>query len=266
MNKLLVAIFDNETSADAGLNALRTLHAAGDISLYATGVISRDGKGVVSVKKPLDARPVGTATGLAVGSLIGMLGGPVGVVIGAVTGTVAGAVRDFWGAGVGLDFVEEATRHLLPGKVALVAEIEEEWVIPVDTALEAAGGHVFRRTRTEVAEAQFDHDITAFKSEVKELESEVFHASGVARIKLQAKLAAARTSLDGAVHRAQQRVGTLRQEADAKAESLKLQLSLVKGDVRARIEDRMKRVRSAYHTRGAKLSHAWSLTREALAA
>ena len=266
MNKLLVAVFENEVAAVAGLNALHAVHEAGDITLYASGVLARDVRGVVSVKRSLDVGPISTATGLAVGSLIGLLGGPVGVTIGAVTGTLAGAVRDCWAAGVGLDFIEEAAAHLQPGKVALVAEIEEEWVIPVDTALEAAGGHVFRRTRTEVAEAQFDHDITAFKSEVKELESEVFHASGVARIKLQAKLAAARTSLDGAVHRAQQRVGTLRQEADAKAESLKLQLSLVKGDVRARIEDRMKRVRSAYHTRGAKLSHAWSLTREALAA
>jgi len=265
MNKLLVAIFDNEAAADAGLNALRTLHTNADITLYATGVLTKNGQGVVSVKKSMDPSPVGTATGLAVGSLIGLLGGPAGVAIGALTGTVVGAVRDFWAAGVGLDFIEEATRHLHPGKVALVAEIEEEWVVPVDTALEAVGGQVFRRTRTEVAEAQFDHDIVAFKSEIRELESEASNASGVAKTRLQAKLATAKTSLDGAVHRAQQRVDTLKQEADAKAESLKLQLGQAKGDVKARIEDRMKRVKSAYHARGAKLAQAWSLTKEALA-
>ena len=37
---------------------------------------------------------------------------------------------------------------------------------------QAAGGRVFRRTRTEVAEAQFDHDISAFRSEIEELEAE----------------------------------------------------------------------------------------------
>ena len=104
MNKLLVAVFDNETAADAGLMALRALHDAGDITLYATGVLARDAQGVVSVKKSMDAGPSGTITGLAVGGLIGMLGGPVGMAIGAVTGSVAGAVRDFWVAGVGLDF------------------------------------------------------------------------------------------------------------------------------------------------------------------
>ena len=53
---------------------------------------------------------------------------------------------------------------------------------------------------------------------------------------------------------------------EAKAESLKLQLSQAKGDVTARIEDRMKRVKRAYHARGAKLAQAWNLTKEALTA
>jgi len=265
MNKLLVAIFDNETAADAGLNALRTLHAAGDITLYASGVLASDAKGVIRVRKSIDDGPVGTVTGLAVGSLIGLLGGPVGMAIGAVTGSVAGAVRDFWVAGVGLDFVEEATRHLRPGKVALLAEIEEEWVIPVDSALEAVGGMVFRRTRTEVAEAQFDHDIAAVKSEIHELESETSHATGAVKTQLEAKLVSAKMSLDGAVQRASQRVDALKHEADAKADALKRQLSQATGDVKARIEDRIKRVKSAYHARGAKLSRAWGLTREALA-
>ena len=265
MNKMLVAIFDNETAADVGLQALHKLHATGDITLYATGVMVKDAAGKVSVKKPLDQGPVGTGVGLAVGSLIGLLGGPVGLVAGALTGTLFGAIRDFWVAGVDLDFVEEAGKGLLPGKVALVAEVEEEWVTPVDSALETAGGHVFRRTRTEVAEAQFDHDIAAFKSELKELESEASRASGAAKTKLQAKIATAKSGLDAAVHRAKQRVDTLKLEAGTKAEALKHQLGQVKGDVKARIEDRVKRVKGAYHARGAKLSQAWDLTKEALA-
>jgi uncharacterized membrane protein len=265
MNKLLFVVFDSETEASAGLNALRTLHAAGDITLFSTAVLGRSANGSVSVKESMDSGPIGTAAGLAVGSLIGLLGGPVGVAIGALTGTVTGAVRDFWAAGVGLDFIEEATQLLQSGKVALVAEIEEEWVIPVDTALEAAGGQVLRRTRTELAEAHFDHDIAAFKSEIKELESEASQAGGAAKTKLQAKLAAAKARLDSALRHAQHGLDTLTKEADAKAEALKMQLSQAKGDVKALIEDRMKRVKGSYNARGAKLSQAWSLTKEALA-
>ena len=265
MNKMLVAVFDNETAAESGLQALRRLHAAGDITLYATGVMVKDAKGHISVKKALDAGPIGVATGLAVGSLIGLLGGPVGVAVGALTGTVAGAVRDFWVAGVGLDFVEEAERFLKPGKVGLVAEIEEEWVIPVDSALEAVGGHVFRRTRSEVADAAFDHDMAAFRSEITALEAEASHATGAAKAKLETQLGLAKTRLDAAVQRARQRVDALKLEADAKAESLKAQLGQAKDDVKARVEDRVTRVKTAYHARGAKLSQAWGLTKQALA-
>ena len=267
MNKMLIAVFDDESAADAGLQALHRLHAEGDITLYASGVIAKDAKGVVCVKRSMDQGPIGTATGLAVGSLIGLLGGPMGVAVGAMAGTMVGAVRDFWGAGVGLDFIEEADKHLQPGKVALVAEIEEEWVMPVDIALEGAGGRVFRCTRSEVAEGQFNHDIAAFKAEIKDLESEASQASASIKTKLQARLVEARNSLDAAVERARYWSVTLNQEADAKAESLKEQLRQTKGEVKVKvkIEDRVKRVKSGYHERGAKLSQAWALTKEALA-
>ena len=74
MNKMLIAVFDSETAAEAGLQALHKLHAAGDITLYVSGVLVRDAQGALSVKKTMDAGPVGMATGLAVGSLIGLLG------------------------------------------------------------------------------------------------------------------------------------------------------------------------------------------------
>jgi len=265
MNKMLIAIFDNETAADAGLRALRQLHAAGDITLYATGVITKDASGQVIVKQMADQGPVGTASGMAVGSLIGLLGGAVGVVVGAATGTIVGAVRDFWVAGVGLDFVAEAQATLQPGKVALVAEIEEEWVIPVDSALEALGGQVLRRTRSEVAEAQYDHDIAALKSEIRALEDEASEASDSAKLTLQSKLAKAQISLESAVERAKQKVETLKIEADTKAESLKVQLTQVADQAKTKLEDRLQHVRHAYHARGSKLAQAWALTKEALA-
>lgn len=53
---------------------------------------------------------------------------------------------------------KETEAILKPGKLALVAEIVEEWVFPVDADLEAVGGCVFRRARSELFEAHFDHD------------------------------------------------------------------------------------------------------------
>jgi uncharacterized membrane protein len=264
MNKLLVAVFDTEAAADAGLNALRALHTAGDITLYATSVLVRHADGTVGVRQTRGTGPIGTVSGLALGSLIGLLGGPVGVAVGAATGTAVGAIRDFWVAGVGLDFIEAALLHLKPGKVALVAEVEEEWVVPIDAALEAAGGQVFRRSRTEVAAAHFDHDVATFKAELASLDAEASHATGVAKTRLQTRLATTKAGLDAAVHRAEERLDALKQDAAAKAESLERQLDQAEGDARARIDDRLKRLKAGQHARGAKLGQAWHLTKEAL--
>ena len=265
MNKILVAVFDNEAAANGGLQALRTLHGKGDITLYASGMVAKDVDGRVSVKTAQDFGAQGTATGHAVGSLVGLFVGPVGATVGSMAGVVAGAARDVWVTGVGVDFIERAERHFQPGKVALVAEMEEEWIIPVDTALEAAGAWVLRRGRVESMEAQFDQDIAAFRLELEDLEAEASHAGGMARSRLQTKIDAAKSSLEGALARARARIDTLKLEADAKSESLKLQLGQATGDVKDRIEDRIKRVKGSYHSRGAKLSQAWDLTKEALA-
>jgi len=128
---MLVVLFNNEKAADAGRQALRKLHDEGDITLYATAVVARDASGKISVKEVSDRGTSGAGVGLAVGALVGLLAGPVGMAVGAVTGTLAGSIRDFWVAGVDLDFVEEAEKMLLPGKVTLVAEVDEEWVVPV---------------------------------------------------------------------------------------------------------------------------------------
>jgi uncharacterized membrane protein len=266
MNKFLLATFDTEAAADAGLQALQKLHRSGDITLYATGVLARDAQGRLSVCKGM---PTGTddgkLTGLAMGSLIGLLGGPMGLAIGALTGTAAGAVRDFAVAGVGIDFIEEAQIRLQAGKVALLAEIEEEWVVPVDVALEAAGGQVLRRGRTDGAEAQFDHDIVVLEAEIDELEAEAKQAGGTALARVQTRLDDARSSLERALQRARDRVETLRLEAEAKTASLKAQWEQTQGDVKHRVDQRLQRVKKAYHARGAKLSRAWALTKEAFA-
>lgn len=264
MNKMLIAIFDTEATAHEGLVALRQLHNEGDITLYATGVVAKDLAGTVSVPSSMEHSPSGAGLGLAVGGLIGLLGGPLGLLIGASTGAVAGTLRDMWVVGVGMDFIEEAERHMAPGKVALVAELDEEWITPVDAALAPLGAVVLRRARSEVLEARFDQDIAALKAEIQALEAEAEHASESAQAGLQAKLMAAQASLDAALQRAQQQVESLKAEADAKAQALKDQLNDARSGMHDRIDARLKRVKSGYHARGHKLSQAWSLTKEAL--
>ena len=83
MNKMLVAVFESENKAYEGLSALKDLHYNGDITLYATAVVSKNEKGELHLNTAADQGPIGTATGLLTGSLIGLLGGPIGFVVGA---------------------------------------------------------------------------------------------------------------------------------------------------------------------------------------
>lgn len=265
MNRMLVAVFDTEVAAEAGSRALRHLDSEGDITLYALGVIAKDANGNVSLKKATDSFGIGAGMGLAVGGLIGLLAGPVGVVVGAAAGTLLGAVRDFWVAGVGLGFVEEASTLLQPGKTALVAEMEEDWVIPVDAAMEAAGGAVIRRARTDVVQEQFDQDIAAMKTDISHLEAEYKHASGAAQTRLQAKLAATEADLSRTTQRAKQKLAEFKQDTETRLHAIEAQVARAQGKARARLETRLEKVRSAYGERTAKLSQAWGLTKEALA-
>jgi uncharacterized membrane protein len=47
--------------------------------------------------------------------------------IGATAGFTGGATADLYNSGVGDDFIDDVYKFLLPSKVALVAEIEEDW-------------------------------------------------------------------------------------------------------------------------------------------
>jgi len=261
---MLMVVFDDDRSAEGGAQALKALHDEGEITLYALGVISRDTTGTIRIEKAVDPTSMGTGIGLAVGGFVGMLGGPLGVAVGAATGGVVGAVRDFWAAGVGLDIVLEADGRLRPGKVAVIAEVEEDWVATVDAAMEAVGGDVYRRARADVAEAAMERDIVAFRADITSIEKELQQATGDAKKRLQNKVNAATASLEGGLERARQAVDAQRHEAAGKLHHLEDQFAKAKGSVDGALDRRIKRLRTAFAERSDKLEQAWGLARQAL--
>jgi hypothetical protein len=146
----------------------------------------------------------------------------------------------------------------------VVAEVREERVIPVDTRLEALGGVVFRRARTEIVDAQIEHDIATFKTEIKSLQAEYARATGESSAKLGAKIEAAQLKLQAVQDRARARVEAVKLEAQVKIKSLQGQVSMTHGRTRARLELRLAQVCANYEVRSAKLSRAWQLANEAL--
>jgi len=188
MDRMLVVVFDNETKAYEGRKALLQLDGEGSITVYAYAVMAKHADGTATVKQEDDSGPIGSLVGTSFGSLIGLLGGPAGIAIGAAAGLAAGGAADLENARIGDDFIEDVTKFLLPNKVALVAEIEEDWTTPVDTRMEAIGGSVFRRALSDVKRTIHEENIAAMRADLAQTKAEHAKAHADRKAKLQEKI------------------------------------------------------------------------------
>jgi len=221
MERMMVVVFDSEKKAYEGAAALRQLEREGSITAYAGAVVAKNADGTASVKQLDDSGPVGSLVGTSVGSLIGLLGGPAGVAIGAASGLAVGAVLDLENARVGTDFVEDVSRSLKPTKVALIAEIEEDWTTPVDTRMEALGGTVLRRALSDVEEDIRQKDVTAMKADLAQLKAEASKARADRRAKLQSRIDQLKEKIEAQQHDAKERRDAFRARQQAKGAVLK---------------------------------------------
>jgi uncharacterized membrane protein len=229
-------------------------------------VIGKDEKGNLQVLKAEDEGPLGTATGALVGTLVGFLGGPVGAAVGLAGGAMVGSLGDFFNTGVSASFLEGVGEQLTPGRAAVVAEVSEDWVTPLDTRIEALGGFVIREWRAEYEDEIYAQEIRYRKAELAELKAELSQTAAENRARLQARIEKAEARLQQSIDRTQTWIDTRQRETEAKIRALQAQAEKSKAETRARIESRISHMRSEYKRRSEKLHQAMQLTREALAA
>jgi uncharacterized membrane protein len=262
VNKILISTFGTEQSAFEGLAALKDLHADGDITLYASSVIAKDPQGTVSVRQAADSGPVGTLVGMVTGGLIGLLGGPAGVAVGAYVGGFGGLMYDLINAGLSGDVVDDIAASLAPGKVAVVADIDETWVTPVDARLGAIGGTTFRQYPGEVVDDQLTRDAETASKELEQLDAELRETSGEARANVEAAIAQQRAKLDALVARIEKRLADRKAEFEAKLGTLRAQHERAREQQREHIDARMEELKTSYEVRKEKLEDARRLAKE----
>jgi len=253
MEKMLVAVFDNEPQTYEGSRALKDLDTEGSITIYAESVIKKNADGTVSVMQAEGDFPVRTVGGTAVGSLIGLLGGPVGLGIGAVAGALAGSIGDLYVAGVNADFLDDVSATLTPGKCAVVADVSEEWVTPVDSRMEAVGGVVFRSLKTTVEDDQRATDVAELKDEIAQLKAEHTKAQADRKAKLQARIDSVNAKIQEKLDQAKQRLEQIKGETDAKVQALQQKAAKAQGDAKKAIDARIAQLRGEYEERSRRL-------------
>jgi uncharacterized membrane protein len=226
----------------------------------------------VSVREAADGGPVGTLVGMVTGGLIGLLGGPAGVAVGAYVGGFGGLMYDLFNAGVSGDFIDEVSAALTPGKVAVVADIDETWVTPVDARLGALGGTTFRRYPSDVIDEELTRETEAASKELEELKAELAQASGETKANVQAAIERQRAKLDALVARVEKALADRKAEFEARLSTLRAQHEQAREQQRQHIQARIDELKASYETRKEKLEEARQLakasaemTREALA-
>jgi len=230
MDRMLVVVFDSEAKAWEGKRALMQLDGEGSICVYAYAVLAKQPDGTTLVKGEDDYGPrdFGTLLGTSFGTTIGLLGGLVGMAIGAATGVICGAAVDLNHARIGEDFIEDVKQALTPSKVALVAEIEEDWTTPTDTRMEAIGGTVFRRSLSEVKHTIHEENMNAMKADLAQMKAERAQAHAERKAKLQEKINKLDSKIQEYLQKAKERREAAEREAQAKAQVLKAKAAAAK--------------------------------------
>jgi len=220
MDRMVVVVFDNESKAYEGKKALLRLDAEGSINIYAYAVLAKHADGTVSVKQGDEPGPIGTLVGTSLGSLIGLLGGPAGLAIGATVGFTGGAIFDLNNVRIGEDFLDDVTKTLTPDKVAVVAEINEDWTTPLDESMEAIGGSVFRRALSDVTDAADQKEVAAMKADLAQLRAEHAKAQAERKAKLLDKINQLDSKIQARLQKAKDRRLAAERQAQEKAKIL----------------------------------------------
>jgi uncharacterized membrane protein len=247
--KMLAVVFNDEKSAYEGARALAELNTEGSIDVYAAAVLQKDAQGWVTTKKVQSDFPIQTLGGTAIGGLIGLLGGPAGAAVGGGIGVLAGLLGDMYTANVDEEFLTEVSTALTPGKWALIAEVDEDWVTPVDTRMEALGGVVHRTLKSTFEHEQWSQAEADARTELDQLKAEEVDARADRKAKLQAQIGRLSKRVDAKLERAKARSKQAAAEFEARVAALQKRIEKARGDNKAALQARLARLRSDNQSR-----------------
>jgi uncharacterized membrane protein len=220
MTNLIIATFKEEAEAIEASRKLHELESIGDITIYEMVLVKKNEDGVSQVSQADTTEGLTTLSGMTIGTLIGALAGPVGLVAGMFTGTLAGAAMEADNYGFAEDFISDAADQLQPGMVSLVAEIEEDEPVFIDSSLAPLGATL---TRSDV-----DYAFTKYSDEeIDELDEEIAAA--------RAKLKAAK---DKEKDKIQQKIAKLKEERKERINEFKEKVKDTAADIKTSVKER----------------------------
>jgi len=188
MERMLVAIFSDAAKAREASDALQRMGEQSEIAVHTVRILTRERDGTITSTDIAHQLPEGTMGATAVGSLLGLLGGPLGLAVGAVGGMLIGGAADYAKTKVTADFAQEVADELTPGKSAVVANVDEESVDPVNARLQPLGAAILRTDLSDVADQEYEHEMATIKSGLAETREKLAARRGTRKARLHAKI------------------------------------------------------------------------------
>jgi uncharacterized membrane protein len=211
MPRVLVVVFDDETEAHEGEKVLLRLDRQGSITVHCHALIARHTGDTVKLLQKQNFGPLDTSVSTPLGSLVALLGGPTGLAISAATGFTCGKGYDADNARLGEDFVDDVRKALLPGKVAILSEITENWTAPVDVGMEQIGGIVFRRSLSNVSRTVDEDNVAAMQRDIDQLKDEQSLSDSDRKAELETRINQLASKIHAQLQKAEERRGSMLQ-------------------------------------------------------
>lgn len=139
--QVVVAAFQDPDGASKALSELKDLQKQGVIKIQDAAVLHKDANGKLSIKETADmGGGKGAVVGGVIGGVIGIIAGPPGIAAGAAAGAVVGGLAaKLVDAGFPDQRLREIGEGLKPNTSAIVAVVDEVWVIEAERQMREAG-------------------------------------------------------------------------------------------------------------------------------
>jgi uncharacterized membrane protein len=262
MSRLVVAVFNNRDEALLAAGAIKELCQSGELLAYALTVIVNEMEKIM-VDESMTEHLNKTALGNTTRALIELLAEPYWH--GIDKQSIDEASTPIAAMGVEPTFIAEVTRQLSPGRAAIITEIEEDIALMANL-VESSGGIVLDCTRSELIDLHIAQQLETMRRQIQNLEGRLAHASEDSKAGLKRELDVSRSKFNTIKNQARCHATTIRRETEAKIVCLQEHAAKAKGERRAKLERVAEEVRVDYVNRATKLSFAWRIAGEALAA
>jgi hypothetical protein len=266
MDKMLVAVFDDLRRASAAAKTMKDRCESGALLAYALAVVAIDVRGISSV----DFIPVqGEADPMLKSptrNFLKLLAAPFYSLELGSSGAAAAAMIEKARLGIDAGFIDTVTPHLLPGRAAIVAEIEDQLAADLSTLVESHGGKIFSCARYESMDAQIFADIDALRGELQRLEHDLERAPDREKAQMEARVRLVRAKFLATKELARQQAASIRHEGEAKIVLLQQRATAASGDIKMILEKLANAARYDYADRATNLNLAWQFAGDGFAA